>query len=183
MFDWPLYPYAQTERRGALVGNAGNWDPGSIIERTRKDGDSAFVEKRYVHTEEERAVLARYYDDFCDPPWHRIQGDLIRLGADPATFSQLTAPAIVALLERMAPVLVDPVANEENVRKLFPQGVPDDSEVVDVVVRLDAARGTGKSKSEIAREYTGETSPNDEKAKKILARIRMLRNRGKLNLD
>lgn len=74
------------------------------------------------------------------------------------------------------------VVDEENIRKLFPNGVPNDSDIVDLVVRLDSARGGKLSMSAIARKYTGEQLGSDPKAKKLLARIRMMQTRGNLNL-
>jgi hypothetical protein len=68
----------------------------------------------------------------------------------------------------------------ENVQKLFPKGVPEDSNIVDLVVRLNTAKGSGKSQSEVARELTGESIGNDVLAKKLLANIRTMRNRGQI---
>lgn len=73
-------------------------------------------------------------------------------------------------------------ANEKNGSKFFPGGVPDDSNLVDLAVRLDAAKGNGKTQLEVAREFTGETLGNDTKAKRLLARLRMMKTRGKFNL-
>ena len=71
---------------------------------------------------------------------------------------------------------------DANVQKLFPNSVPDDPDIRDLALRLNAAKGSGKSQAEIAREITGEAISNDPIAQALLARIRMLRNRGKLNL-
>ena len=73
-------------------------------------------------------------------------------------------------------------ANEKNTNKFFPDGVPDDPDLVDLAVRLDAAKGSGKRQLDVARELTGEAPGSDPKAKRLLARIRMMRQRGKLNL-
>lgn len=76
-----------------------------------------------------------------------------------------------------------PIDSErENIAKLFPHGIPNDSDIVDLVVRLDSAKGTDATQLETARAFTKEAKGSDPKAKKLLARIRMLKTRGKLNL-
>ena len=74
------------------------------------------------------------------------------------------------------------IQDEANTRKLFPNGAPNDTDIVDLVIKLDSAKGTQKTMSQVAREFTGETIGNDKKAKQLLARIRMMKSRGNLNL-
>ncbi len=75
-------------------------------------------------------------------------------------------------------------ADSADERKFFPKGVPDDTEVVDVVTLLINARDDGRSMNEIAREYTGETKDHFPKAKRILGRIQKGRHRdGTIRLD
>ena len=83
---------------------------------------------------------------------------------------------------RAAVTAMSKSANSENIWQLFPKGPPEDSDLVDVVVRLDAAKGSAASDNEIARKYTGESKDSFPKAQKILARIRMGKKRGKINL-
>lgn len=75
-----------------------------------------------------------------------------------------------------------PTREQENKSRLFPGGVPDDADVVDLVVRLDAAKGTGEKQLDTARNFTGESIGNDKQARLLLANIRMMKKRGKLNL-
>jgi len=72
--------------------------------------------------------------------------------------------------------------SEANVKKLFPAGIPSDPDIIDLAVRIQANSGSGKSMRQTAREYTGETMQHQPRADSLLARIRMMRNRGKLNL-
>jgi hypothetical protein len=73
-------------------------------------------------------------------------------------------------------------ANGAKTSKLFPGGVPEDKQLVDLVVRLDAELPTGKNMSEIARDFTGESPENQKRAQSYLARIRRLRREGKISL-
>jgi hypothetical protein len=74
-----------------------------------------------------------------------------------------------------------PVA-DANTAKLFPRGVPPNPDIVDLVVRLDAAKGSGKSDIQIAREFKGETAGNDPKSKSLLSQIRRMRRNGRITL-
>ena len=73
-------------------------------------------------------------------------------------------------------------ADSADKRKIFPDGVPDDTEVVDVVILILNEKERGKSLNQIAREYTGETVGNFPKAARILDRIRKGKARGKIVL-
>lgn len=86
------------------------------------------------------------------------------------------------LREACEEIAIGDHASDANIQKLFPNGVPGDPDIRDLAVRLNAAKGTGKHQAEIAREVTKETVGDDPKAKALLARIRMFKNRGKLNL-
>lgn len=66
--------------------------------------------------------------------------------------------------------------------KLFPKGIPENSDIQDLVVRLDTEKGSGKSKNRIAREFTGEDRGHDPKARSLLAQIRRLKRDGRVNL-
>jgi len=70
--------------------------------------------------------------------------------------------------------------NQENANRLFQGEVPDDHDLVSLAVRLDAERDSGKTKAAIAREVTKEPLKKDPRARKLLARIRMMERRGKL---
>jgi len=67
-----------------------------------------------------------------------------------------------------------------NTSKLFPKGVPENSNIVDLVVRLDAARGTGCSEISIAREFFGESEGNDPKSRSHMSQIRRMRRKGRI---
>jgi hypothetical protein len=73
-------------------------------------------------------------------------------------------------------------ANHANTAKLFRGGVPDNADIVDLVARLDAAKGSNKSQNEIAREFTGELSGNDARAQSLLSQIRRLKREGRITL-
>lgn len=66
-----------------------------------------------------------------------------------------------------------------NTTKLFPQGIPDNPNIVDLVVRLDAGAGGKKSQQQIAMEMT---DGNKKLADSLLSQIRRLRREGKVNL-
>ncbi len=72
--------------------------------------------------------------------------------------------------------------NSANIAKLFRGSVPGNSNVVDLVARLDAAKGTNRSHNEIAREFTGEAPGEDSLAQSLLAQIRRLKRKGRINL-
>ena len=66
---------------------------------------------------------------------------------------------------------------------LFPKGVPDDPDLVDLVARIDAHKSSGKSRNTIARELTGETAPNDRRAQRLLRQVRRMQFDGRVNLS
>jgi hypothetical protein len=66
--------------------------------------------------------------------------------------------------------------------KLFPNGVPENGDLRDLAVAINAQRGNGKSKSRIAREVTDEERGKDKKAKSLLSQLRRLRREGRVNL-
>ena len=79
--------------------------------------------------------------------------------------------------------------NSANNSRLFPGGVPDDPDIRDLVVQLDAELGKPKSERRsqrrIAQEFTNETGIeyDGSKAEKLVNQIRTSRNRGKITLD
>jgi hypothetical protein len=70
-------------------------------------------------------------------------------------------------------------ANSANTFRLFPRGVPDNPDVVDLVVRLSSETG---ARIVIARKFTGETPGADRKAQSLLAQIRRMKKNGRVNL-
>lgn len=73
-------------------------------------------------------------------------------------------------------------ANSANIPKIFPEGKPDDPLIVELIYLLHEGAGGGKSMNEIAREFTRQKLGDDKKAKSMLAEIRRLRLKGKVNL-
>jgi hypothetical protein len=71
---------------------------------------------------------------------------------------------------------------DANTRKLFPKGLPDNQDVVDLVVRLNTEMGPGRSMNQIAREFTGEMAKNDAKALSLLSQIRRMIRKGRVKL-
>ena len=63
--------------------------------------------------------------------------------------------------------------------KLFPGGVPDDTELVDVAVRIDSELAPGRKRIDIVRDYYNGDS---DKAKKLDARLRKMESDNKLSL-
>ena len=79
-----------------------------------------------------------------------------------------------------SPPLVIPESNvRANNPKLFPGGTPPNQDITDLAVKLQTERDSGKSMNQIAREFT---NGDEAKAKRLLAHIRTLRRRGKINL-
>lgn len=66
--------------------------------------------------------------------------------------------------------------------RLFPGGIPNNRDILDLVVRLDAERSSGKSANQIAREFTGESDDDDRRAQSLLAGIRRMRREGRISL-
>jgi hypothetical protein len=66
---------------------------------------------------------------------------------------------------------------------LFPKGVPDKPDIVDLVTRLDSERPTGKSRNQVAREFTGEQPGKDARAQSLLRQIRRMENDGRVKLQ
>jgi hypothetical protein len=61
-----------------------------------------------------------------------------------------------------------------NNQKFSPRDTPSNPRLIALVARLEAGKGSGKSKNQIAREFTGESSGNDPKAQSLLSQIRRL---------
>jgi hypothetical protein len=72
--------------------------------------------------------------------------------------------------------------NSANTAKLFRGSVPENPDIVDLVARLDAAKGSGKSDNDVARELTGETYPDDPRAQSLLSQVRRLKRKGRITL-
>ncbi len=87
-----------------------------------------------------------------------------------------------ALLQWIREMSDVPAVVRANNRKLFPKGLPQNPNLIDLVLRLNSQRDSGKSKSQIAREFTKETAGNDRRAQSLLAQIRRLIREGRLNL-
>ncbi len=87
-----------------------------------------------------------------------------------------------ALLQWIRAMSDGPAVVRANNRKLFPKGLPSNPNLVDLVLRLDSQRDSGKSKVQIACEFTEETTGNDRRARSLLAQIRRLIREGRLNL-
>jgi hypothetical protein len=69
-----------------------------------------------------------------------------------------------------------------NNQKFFPRGVLNNPDILELAARLNAAEGSGISKNQIAREFTGEPLGNEPKAKSLLSQIRRLIRQGRLNI-
>jgi len=89
--------------------------------------------------------------------------------------------AETAKLAPNSALAVQQSANEKNKSKIFPKGIPDDTDIVDLAIRIDSARGSDAKYLDIARELTGEKLGDEPRAKKLLARLRMMRRRGQAN--
>ncbi|MGI9326731.1 MAG: hypothetical protein ACR2PZ_16045 [Pseudomonadales bacterium] len=66
--------------------------------------------------------------------------------------------------------------------KLFPKGLPDDTELVGAILQLDTDRKDGVSDRSILRKLTGERTGDDRKSRRLAARIRKARQAGKTTL-
>jgi len=87
-----------------------------------------------------------------------------------------------ALLQWIRSMSDGPAVVRANNRKLFPKGVPNNPDIVDLVLRLDSQRNSGKSMNQIAREFTEKSEGNEKRAQSLLAQIRRMRRDGRLNL-
>lgn len=118
------------------------------------------------------ASCARMTDHEYMPPWSVQLTDIEKEAA--ATLVTLRTPRASCM---------DPdSANNPNTSRLFSGDLPENPDIIDLVCRLDAARETGKSQVQIAREFTGEETGSDPKAQSLLAQIRRLKNQGRITL-
>ena len=76
--------------------------------------------------------------------------------------------------------------NSANTSKLFSGKIPNNTDLVDLVVRLDTERGKAekerRSWNAIARDFTGETADDCPRANSLLSSIRRLKRQGRVNL-
>lgn len=84
-----------------------------------------------------------------------------------------------ALLTEIYAQLEDPKRTE---KKLFPNGVPDDTDLVDAIVKLDNERSPGNTDMDLLRGFTGETRDDCPYATKLQSRIRKARSDGRTTL-
>ena len=138
-----------------------------------------------------RSLARQLIPDLGDPPDKMtIAAYLCRYtGLQPSEAMKLSDEELVpfiklAIVEKGGQPQVSTTESEEqsNVQKLFPNGPHRSANVVDLAVRLNTAKGTKRSSISVAREFTKELPGNDHKARRLLAHIRMLKKRGKLNL-
>ena len=135
------------------------------------------------------------YLDFLEKQWTKFSDDGYNPDASHAdnfcdAMSNLTERIRVACETIAAAELLPPdapdSANCANHSALFPNGVPKDSDIVDLVVRLNSehakAKTERKSDNEVAREFTNEPKGGDVKAKRLLARIRKMKRKGDIIL-
>lgn len=120
-----------------------------------------------------------------------IQGHQKRLpsSGNPARLAEIRASMTraIGVLERLRllgvvseePKQQPSDANNANTSHLFSGDVPANSDIVDLVVRLDCAKGSGKSDRQIALEFTGK---DVKKAESLLAQIRRLKRQGRVIL-
>jgi hypothetical protein len=101
------------------------------------------------------------------------------LNEELSELEQTLAPADDTLHPSQAPI--GPIRADR--LPLFPKGVPDDPDLVDLVARIDAHKSSGKSRNTIARELTGETAPNDRRAQRLLRQLRRMQLDGRVNLS
>lgn len=73
-------------------------------------------------------------------------------------------------------------ADSADTSGLFPGGVPKNPDVCELVCRLDAERGSGKSTIAIAREFTAKMRDPERKAQSLLREVRRLVKAGKVTL-
>jgi hypothetical protein len=73
-------------------------------------------------------------------------------------------------------------AGRANNTKLFPLGIPDNSDIVDLALLIQTSAGDGRSWREIAREFTCETKDKQNKALSLLSQLRYLCNHGRCAL-
>jgi hypothetical protein len=121
-------------------------------------GDIPLIGRRYSH-QSIVALLAKY---------SRILGEELEklervLAQDPSRTPEPTATSEAIRADRSP---------------LFPKGVPEDSDLVDLVTRLDAAKGSGKSWNGVARELLGD----ERRSQSLLRQIRRMRLDGRVNL-
>lgn len=177
---------------GAHFWMAAGEDADSRIEGYRRfpDPKVRFILKSYRHESfvEDLFAMGKATQEWTNRfTMNQMKAELIDI-ADLTEAIAILLRRIEAELSKPAPTapgaqVSQSEPNEANIKKLFPDQIPADPDIIDLVVRLDNARGTDVSYASIAREMTGETAGNDPKAKKLLARIRMLRKRGQLNLQ
>jgi hypothetical protein len=118
-----------------------------------------------------QATIALYRK--AEMAWESFQA-ILRCGA------AATEQAIIVLSAPAGPKPEVSQTDSANTAKLFPKGLPQNPDIVDLVVRLDTAKGTDKSDIAIAREFTGEPESRDGKARSLLSQIRRMRRNGRI---
>lgn len=100
----------------------------------------------------------------------------------PSEFHNLGAQERVAFVELAIELAgakpVDSKRIDPNEQKIFPNGPPGDPDVRDLALRINSAKGTDRSKSEIASEITKESIGEDPKAQRLLNLLRAMKQRG-----
>lgn len=108
--------------------------------------------------------------------------------ADFATGMMDLADRIKVAVDAIAKAEAAPISNADSADtlRLFSGGVPGNTDIQDLIVKLDANEGKlkadKKSRNEIARKFTGETKGNDPKAQSLLRTIRRMQQNKQINL-
>ena len=160
----------------------------------KKDTPSEFSPMIFLPDQRADAALMRLGMRFAEPV--RAVRDAVdrcryrteKLDGNEATQWSL-ADAIMLVMERVNVLLgivsdapmPEAAGSRAHLKKLFSGKIPQDPDLVDLIVLLDNGRDSKKSEAEIAREFKGEAMGSDPKAKKLLARARKLRREGNAN--
>lgn len=154
-------PWVSAVRRNCL-DNILKW-PGELHHQT------SYAAVKVSGTVEELLENARNADPF--PTWKEYQRLL-------ATYTH----DLYAIRDAISPEKPQAIATiVANAEKLFPAGMLDDRNLVELVLKINTERSDGKRLIAIAREYFDETKGSDPKSRSALASLRRLRRDGRVN--
>jgi hypothetical protein len=110
-----------------------------------------------------------------------ISPGTIQFGSGPFAWNELLFridhQKLGAILATKSESVATPSTNNQ---KFSRRDVPSNRRLIELAARLKARYGSGKSKNQIAREFTGEPPGNDRKAQSLLSQIRRLIRQGRL---
>ncbi len=152
-----------------------------IVERITTAMES--TQRRFEFYIEDGGELAE--EDFCDAMFSLME----RIEAAVKTIAEAEGKQDIENVSHVTQKTAEDEPNSANsasASRLFSGDVPENTDLIDLAVKLDAEAGKPETDRRpwnvVAREFTGEAKNSDSKAQSLLASLRRMKRQGRVNL-